>query len=118
MRAVPAILLVLALVACSSVKPLTSEKFPSHAEQVCILESPAPAELGGQEIADLAVKLNSYGGDRKAKLGLAKYARKIGAHVVVNAEFRNVMGAPRGYGRAVRLDDPTLAKSIDACQWY
>lgn len=106
-----------AAASCNKVTPLVTETYPSHAEKVCILVGPVPAEIEHTAIADIHVQLNSYGGDRKAKRGLANYARKIGAQAVMNSEFHNKMGAPVGDGRAVRYADPAATPPAE-CEWY
>jgi uncharacterized protein YbjQ (UPF0145 family) len=67
-------------------------------------------------VADVTVELNSYGGDRRAKAGLAKQARKLGADAIFSATFTNLLGAPSGSGRAVRLKEGTPPPP--ACEWF
>lgn len=117
-RWVPLALLgLLPAMACNKITPLSKETYPPHSDKVCILDAPVPDGYGYTEVAQLHVEFNSYGGDRKAKGGLAKFARKVGGQAVINPEFRNMMGAPRGDGTAVRWDDG-VTEPPAACEWY
>lgn len=102
---------------CNKVTPLVTETYPSHVDKVCILVGPMPAEIEHTAIADVHVEIQSYGGDRKAKRGLANYARKLGAQAVMHSEFHNRMGGPIGDGRAVRYADPSVTPPAE-CEWY
>lgn len=99
-----------------TVKPLGPDTFPSHDKEVCILEGARPPDLEYVPVADVTVELNSYGGDKRAKAGLAKQARKLGADAVITATFTNLLGAPSGSGRAVRLKEGVRPPA--ACEWY
>ncbi len=101
----------------TTVDPLVKETYPSHERKVCILKDDMPADFEHVAIANVPVEPNSYGGDRKAKRGLAKNARKLGADAVVKTSFWNTMGAPSGTGVAVvyKADNP---QPPDGCEWY
>lgn len=99
------------------IKPLVDQTYPSHDRKVCVLTQDLPPGLAHVEIASIQVELNSYGGDRRAKAGLAKAARSLGAQAVVKASFGNMMGAPEGDGIAVVLTDPTQQLPAQ-CEWY
>jgi hypothetical protein len=110
-------LLLVAASACSHVTKLSDTKYPTHNDKVCILEGISPQGMQLVPVADLEIKLKTYGGDKRGKLGLAKYARKLGAQAVVDAEIWNVMGGPRAKGRAVRFASADVKPPTD-CQWY
>ena len=101
----------------TTIDPLVKDTYPTHQRKVCILSGDLPAEIERVEIANIKVELNSYGGDRKAKRGLAKNARKIGADAVVKTSFWNTMGAPSGSGVAVVYKSPNPSPPTD-CEWY
>ncbi len=103
--------------ACSHVTKLSDTNYPTHNDKVCILEGFTPKGMELVPVADLEIKLKTYGGDKRGKTGLAKYARKLGAQAVVDAEIWNVMGGPRARGRAVRFASAD-AEPPPECQWY
>lgn len=100
-----------------TVTPLVNEQYPPHQRQVCIIEGPAPEGLAFRPIADVEVQFNQYGGNRKAKKGLAKQARRLGADAIINASFGNTMGAPEGGGRAIHFQDPNPVPPRE-CEWF
>ena len=108
-----------AMVGCrgTTVDPLVTETYPRHERKVCIMDGDLPSTFSHTEIANVTVELNSYGGDRKAKLGLAKTARKIGADAVIKTSFWNTMGAPSGSGTAVVYNGENPEAPAE-CQWY
>ncbi len=110
--------LVLSGAACRgvTVTPLVKESYPSHDRTVCILQGRPPPGVEYLAIADIKVELNSYGGDRKAKTGLAKQARKVGADAVISVELSNTMGAPSGEGQAVIFKEGS--KPPAECEWF
>lgn len=111
--------LALVLVGCrgTHIKPLVSQTYPAHDQKVCVLPHGLPPSVAHIEVASVKVELNSYGGDRRAKAGLAKAARSLGAHAVVKASFGNLMGAPEGDGVAVVLTAPSQQLPAE-CEWY
>jgi hypothetical protein len=100
----------------TTLTPLVSQTFPSHEREVCILEGKPPPEVEYLAIADIEIEFNSYGGDKKAKTGLAKQARKIGADAVISVELSNFLGAPTGIGQAIRFKEGT--KPPAGCEWF
>jgi hypothetical protein len=118
MKAATIALLLLAGAGCrgTTVTPLISETFPAHDREVCILEGKPPPEVEYVAVADIKIEFNSYGGDRKAKLGLAKQARKLGADAVISVELTNFMGAPTGIGQAIRFKEGASPPSN--CEWH
>lgn len=99
------------------IRALTTQTFPKHEDKVCVLASALPPEIPHVELAAIKVELNSYGGDRRAKAGLAKAARSLGAHAVVKTSFGNMLGAPEGDGIAVALTTPGTQLPQE-CEWY
>ena len=101
----------------TSIERLVEQSYPPHQQQVCVVEGSLPETLAYTEIARVHVALNSYGGDRKAKRGLANAARRLGAQAVHRTSFGNTMGAPEGWGVAVVYDQAGQTPPAE-CEWY
>ena len=120
MRVYLASLLVLtALSGCrgTTIEALVQESYPPHGERVCIITGALPASVPHVAVANVEVKPRGYGGDRKAKAALGEAARRIGAHVVQQVSFGNMMGAAEGTGVAVVLT-ATPRLFPPECEWY
>lgn len=112
MKIIIAILTTGALAGCaanSSTKLAKGQqKLTSHADPVCLLKSPLPADISYTVIGEVRGGKKTYGSMEEVLTVMGTEARSIGADAVINLKTRRDIGAwawsrPVGNGDGIKL---------------